>query len=568
MPLDDEPLFFTPGHIFHTTSGLKAVNPIVAEMENHTVEVGRLAPGHILYRLSSDGKRYEQVLVKSIQIKQVAPTTVYGVHLRDGQRSYHANGYLVAVNYPEVCKPLTVEQKGERLMRWAMVQITVKSIAKMLATFSKDVRTNMLSQIDELKPLFAKFGAGAMGDVLRKEIKGIKRRPTAASASPSHIHSNRRRNVTNLRKARRTFALHQNENVNVSNYKLPSLSIHDGIVSVNGEAQARGAIDKSNRHIRWTRPVPGHGYEHGYVDVNHHGLAGNGVVLLSSSGNLESLPAADSAASKFVRFTASKPGIDVGINNAASTTKRGQNEHRSGVSWAASPRNASLRSMPSKKELRAAASMKNLRTAISHTQQATKPQPLPVSIPGLELRAVAASPDDPYIDNEDSWDVLVDQASWPNDTPAPASASKPLAMGSVVFATYHTSGGAQGLPVPIVQVPLLDQLLVDINKFYSLMGDAQLDALYSSTVEVTSKGEQRGTIFLEKSALLHHLADKPAGVDELSSLFNVTFKNIGSDVTLPLLYQTLGVQLSSDFSSLTGAATEYSGANRGGDGTR
>lgn len=436
----------------------------------------------------------------------------------------------------------------------------------MLATFSKDVRTNMLSQIDELKPLFAKFGAGAMGDVLRREIKGIKRRPMATSAAPSHAHRHRRRITTHLRKAKRTYVLHQNESVNITNYKLPSLAIHDGIVSVDGEAQVRGTIDQSNRHIRWTRPVPGHGYEHGYVDVNNHGLSGQGVVLLSSNGALDSLPPTDSAAAKVVRFTASKPSVDV--NGDITPINRSQMGHRSGSSWVPSQRNAPLRSMASKKDLRAASSMKTLRTAIVHTQQATKPLPLPVRIPGFELRTAATSPDDPYIDNEDTWDVLVDQTSWPNDTAAPTSPSKPLSMGQVAFATYHAGGGSHGLSIPIMQVPLLDQLLVDINKFYALMGDAQIDALYSSAVEVTSEGQQMGTIFLEKSALLHHLADKPAGVDELSSLFNVTFTNIGSAVTVPLLFQTLGIQLSSDFSSLTGAATEYSGGNRGGDGTR
>lgn len=101
--VDDEEPFFTAGHVFFTTSGPKAVDPELAMMENPWANVGRLSVGHILYRLAEDGRDYEQVLVESITGRQIPEvTSVYGVHLREGRRSYHANRYLVAVNYPEV----------------------------------------------------------------------------------------------------------------------------------------------------------------------------------------------------------------------------------------------------------------------------------------------------------------------------------------------------------------------------------------------------------------------------------------------------------------------------------
>ena len=71
--------------------------------ENPWANVGRLLAGHIVYRLAKDGSRYDQVPIIRIHSHQMPDVNeVYGVHLRDGRRSYHANGYLVMVNYPEV----------------------------------------------------------------------------------------------------------------------------------------------------------------------------------------------------------------------------------------------------------------------------------------------------------------------------------------------------------------------------------------------------------------------------------------------------------------------------------
>lgn len=71
--------------------------------ENPWADVGRLENGHVLLRLNGEGNAYEPVVVRSISTKiENDLTHVYGIHLREGRRSYHANNYLVAVNYPEV----------------------------------------------------------------------------------------------------------------------------------------------------------------------------------------------------------------------------------------------------------------------------------------------------------------------------------------------------------------------------------------------------------------------------------------------------------------------------------
>ncbi|KAL2672765.1 hypothetical protein Neosp_013481 [[Neocosmospora] mangrovei] len=139
--------FFTAGHPFYTTTGLRSIDPQTARKENPWLEVGQLKPGHVLLRLNAE-KQYEQEVITSINMSRSDVTSVYGVHLREGLRSYHANGYLVAINYPE---------------------ITAVSITRQLKTFPPPQRATMLHSLGVLKPLFERFGAGTVMDKLINE---------------------------------------------------------------------------------------------------------------------------------------------------------------------------------------------------------------------------------------------------------------------------------------------------------------------------------------------------------------------------------------------------------------
>lgn len=56
-----------------------------------------------MLRTDDGGASYEFVRVRHISKAAIdAGTFVYGLHLREGLRSYHVNGYLVALNYPEI----------------------------------------------------------------------------------------------------------------------------------------------------------------------------------------------------------------------------------------------------------------------------------------------------------------------------------------------------------------------------------------------------------------------------------------------------------------------------------
>ena len=101
---DEEP-FFTAGHIFFTKAGPKAVHPATARQENPDIYVELLLVGDVVFRLSENPEQhYEEVLVQSFRMEAADCGTVHGLHFRRGSRAhctYHANGYLVGLNYAE-----------------------------------------------------------------------------------------------------------------------------------------------------------------------------------------------------------------------------------------------------------------------------------------------------------------------------------------------------------------------------------------------------------------------------------------------------------------------------------
>ncbi|KAM0190705.1 hypothetical protein ACHAPA_010593 [Fusarium lateritium] len=137
--------FFTAGQPFFTTTGIRAIDPVSARQQNPWLDVGTLKPGHRLLRLNATNSSYDLEDITSITGSTSQGGNVYGLHLREGLRSYHANGYLVSLNYPE---------------------ITGASIGYQLRTMSDPDKTKALQSLQDLKLLFDQFGAGSIIDRL------------------------------------------------------------------------------------------------------------------------------------------------------------------------------------------------------------------------------------------------------------------------------------------------------------------------------------------------------------------------------------------------------------------
>ncbi|KAH7245691.1 hypothetical protein BKA59DRAFT_476111 [Fusarium tricinctum] len=137
--------FFTAGQPFYTTTGIRAIDPVSARQQNPWLDVGTLKIGHALLRLNATNTSYDLEEIKSIMRSRSQGGNVYGLHFREGLRSYHANGYLVSLNYPE---------------------ITGASLSYQLRTMPDQDRTKALQSLRDLKLLFDRFGAGSIMDCL------------------------------------------------------------------------------------------------------------------------------------------------------------------------------------------------------------------------------------------------------------------------------------------------------------------------------------------------------------------------------------------------------------------
>ena len=91
---NDEQPFFSANQVFHTSTGLRALDPYAAMKDNSSLQVGRLEIGHCFFR-TTDGVNYEHVCINSFYSSEAGCSSTYGV--REGPRSYHANGYLVCL---------------------------------------------------------------------------------------------------------------------------------------------------------------------------------------------------------------------------------------------------------------------------------------------------------------------------------------------------------------------------------------------------------------------------------------------------------------------------------------
>ena len=97
---DDKP-FATPNHPFWTEERWKCINSESAMEENPDISYGVLQVGDTVFRISqTDPLLYEPVTIWQLTFTMLSePSKTYGLNL-NGPQSYHANGYVVAANYP------------------------------------------------------------------------------------------------------------------------------------------------------------------------------------------------------------------------------------------------------------------------------------------------------------------------------------------------------------------------------------------------------------------------------------------------------------------------------------
>jgi hypothetical protein len=144
--------FFSAGHLFATPEGWKAIDPEIARAENPTRAVGKLEVGDIVYRVR-DGEPfgYDEVRIERLTGTLLEDgARLHGMHL-DGAHSYHAHGFLVAMNYP---------------------MITERRLTDGFATLSPEERAALAETFEHAMPLIRKALGRFVERPLRRALSG------------------------------------------------------------------------------------------------------------------------------------------------------------------------------------------------------------------------------------------------------------------------------------------------------------------------------------------------------------------------------------------------------------
>lgn len=81
--------------VFHTTTGLRAVDPEAAQTLNPYRRIGKLAIGHLLFRLQEN--EYVTVEIKSIDRAKQLFESAFTLSLVGDLQAYHADGYCMFI---------------------------------------------------------------------------------------------------------------------------------------------------------------------------------------------------------------------------------------------------------------------------------------------------------------------------------------------------------------------------------------------------------------------------------------------------------------------------------------
>eukprot|EP01084_Bolivina_argentea_P229679 387593_1 len=178
---DDEP-FFIASHAFYTQDrGWCSLDPVKTNEENPNIKCNKLREGDIVLKLKNingNGKiNYEYIKIYRFSSKTLPPkSNVYGLHLVNGPHSYHANGYLVAMNYPMITKG--------RISKAVKTKLSIKE------------RRELKSKLQSVAPLLEKsMGKGITNHLFESFVTDIeekkmeKKKMAFNSSKISHIHN-------------------------------------------------------------------------------------------------------------------------------------------------------------------------------------------------------------------------------------------------------------------------------------------------------------------------------------------------------------------------------------------
>ena len=385
---------------------------------------------------------------------------------------------------------------------------------------------SFLESVQQLRPLLRKFGAQAIYDRLSIEVDGpgkqnrkdLQDQPTDAVIP---IPEKKRKCRADFGELVREFSLvPESSHPALENHELPKITLVEGFLLINGSVVPHSEVNHDDLTVRWSRKVGSQSeYEHGWLQFDGTGVSAVGSVLFCEGFEPATLAPEDL----------------IFVETSSVQEQNGSEQARS------------KRSSPSKVAVEPAG------------KPVADPSVVPVADPSVEPVAVTSMAEHGRFTEQYNYRMTFDRRVWPEGTDR-SSAIEPFDGGIIVDALFITNERAE---LPLLRVPILDRLCDHINTRYR-RNEPKLEPFYTSSASLSIDDKWRYFIEVNMAALIPFISSSEVNVN----LFNVSFSDIGFHETLPFLFQSLYVEFSASFVSMTGAMYAYDPNMRGMKGNR
>ena len=259
---DDEP-FFLSCHPFWSQDGWRAINPMTARDENDWLDVGQLKVGDYVCKVKSVNccdVEYEWIKVTKFNVKVYpAGTRFYGIHTREGPRSYHANNYLVMQNYPE---------------------ITIQRVADRMAKLNKKTQQAVQKELKRIKPTLK----NVLGDAVAESVASLASKRVLNQLTKS---SKKTKNAVQSKDFMfPTLQMkYEGKNVPCDSCKLPTSIMMRRRQLFIDKKFVKEMFISNEKEISWCRRVESGLWEHGHLKLLRSSLYGRGFIAFTKNKN-------------------------------------------------------------------------------------------------------------------------------------------------------------------------------------------------------------------------------------------------------------------------------------------
>jgi len=468
----------------------------------------------------------------------------------------------------------------------------------MMRTIPVDEQARLLLAFNELRPLFERFGIGGISDALKAEVE------TESAKNSMRLYKTRRDKLTGPGHGSFQYPPEEIVGFDYSGLltPLPTVSVLEGVVFVNGVACQQASISNMKNEIRWTRDLSQDAssqgpFEHGRLVVHTLSCSAQGDIIYSKDPG-----AKDLFSTGFIQFMAmaedlsSLPSYEEALAAAVPVSPPSFDEA------VAAPAPAPVAEPQPSFDL---AEDEVTPTPVPEPEPSFDPEdesklhpPATINppIPDDSTRGTRPRPrammatSDPAPGPEGTTKVDKDPLFLPAELPAPVL--RPLRFNMVYdvnkfkanqitpkdpsdlvdfgFLDMTTArDGPTGLTIRKAMLPDLDILHKLISEKYGNENVGRLDTFYTSTIGLDEQGRTVISIKIDPTAqeLLKVFRDVKTDEDDDSLVW--TFKtNLQTEVKLGMMFASIEATLGADSKTAMGIISEFSSDSDTGAGTR